>query len=104
MAFDGSEGAPIDKHQSAEWTKAYREASPNGLHGHFFGRDVLESIMAQNGSKGIRFYYGLKNGVQHLLAVGADNEENDQLDGDSIVVNESALAPPRSGAANVLNS
>jgi hypothetical protein len=104
MAFNGTEGNPIDHSIASEWTKNYREASPGKLIAHFFGRDVLLNILAQENCQGIRFYYGLDGEVQQILAVGADNEENDQLDGNSIVADESTDSPPRSGQDNILNS
>ena len=104
MSFNGSEGSPINQNIAAEWTKAYREASPSGLHGHFFGREILTTLLGQEGCKGIRLYYGLHNGVQQLLAVGADQDENDQLDGDFIVADDASKAPPCSGQLNILNN
>lgn len=103
MAFTGSEGAPIEQNKAAKWTLAHREANPEGLYGHFFGREILEAILSQDGCKGIRFHYGLDDGVPQLLAVGADSEENDQLT-DAIIADENAPSPPRIGALNVLNS
>lgn len=105
MAFNGSEGSPIDKNIAAEWTRNYREAMPAGLQGHSFGREVLTKLLNQEGCMGIRFYYGLRDGgVQLLLAVGADQEENDQLDPTHHVVDDGKNCPPYCSQPNILNS
>ena len=104
MAFDGTEGSPIDKEIASAWTKNYRQANPDGLHGHFFGREKLLALLEQEGCVGVRFYYGLDNGVQQLLAVGTDSEQNDQLDGDFKVLDDSRPCPPVCGRPNRLNS
>ena len=104
MAFDGNEGKLIDNEIAGNWTRAYREANPEGLQGHFFGRKVLESLLAQPDCKGIRFYYGLENGSQQLLAVGADHDQNDIMPGKCNVADESKGCPPECSTPNVLNS
>jgi hypothetical protein len=104
MAFDGTEGISIDHTTAAAWTKTYRQTHQDEQLGRFFGRDILLSILAQKDCQGIRFYYGLNELEPQLLAVGADSEENDQLDEDCIVADDSAISPPRSGCLNILNS
>ena len=104
MAFDGNEGSFIDNAKAGAWTKSYREKTPNGLMGHFFGRKVLQDLLDREGCMGIRFYYGLHDEVQQLLAVGADHEQNDQLPTTQDVVDESKPCPPDCSQPNVLNS
>ena len=103
MIFNGSEGSPIDRNTAAAWTKNYREAAPDGLHGHFFGRELLTKLLNQEGCTGIRFYYGLRDDVPQLLAVGADQEGNDQLDPTHHVVDDSKPCPPYCSRPNILN-
>ena len=68
MVFDVSEGSPIDKNIAAAWTRNFREVAPTGLHGHFFSRELLIRLLNQDGCTGIRFYYGLRDGVQQLFS------------------------------------
>jgi hypothetical protein len=103
MAFNGTEGSAIDHSTAAEWTKAYREAQPNEPLARFFGRDILLSILAQADCQGIRFYYGLNESVPQLLAVGADSEENDQIQ-ERLIADDAPMSPPRMGVLNILNS
>lgn len=105
MAFDGSEGASINPNTAGNWTRNFRDNSTKGNNAHFFGRDILEQLLAEEGAMGIRFYYGLNDkNERQLLAVAADAEENDLLENDSIVADESSCCPPYSSSANLLNS
>ncbi|WP_310394234.1 hypothetical protein [Hymenobacter sp.] len=104
MAFNGTEGKPIEQKLAAKWTNNHRKVDPKGGQACFFGRDNLLAILKQKDCQGIRFYYGLHDGEPLLLAVGADTEENDQLGESFLVVNDSVKCPPCSGQANMLNS
>ena len=105
MAFDRSEGSPIDKNIAAAWTRNYREAAPTGSQGYFFSRELLNRLLNQNGCTGIRFYRDLRDGgVQQLLAVGADQEENDQLDSTHHVVDDARNCPPCCSRPSIMNS
>ena len=105
MEFTGNEGAPIALAQAGEWTKNYRSENPGATQGHFFGRVILEQLLAEGGSKGIRFYYGLDGeGQRQLLAVAADAAQNDLLGDECIIADDSWTTPPYSGIANDLNS
>ncbi len=80
MAFNGKEGSQITTAQGATMTAAFRNRFPNNRKAHFFGKDILNTILAQNGVEGIRFYHGLDaNGNMELVIVGADANENDVL-------------------------
>ena len=83
MSFNGTEGAPIALATAAQWTANYRAASSSGpIKAHFFGRDILEKILQQEGCMGIRMYYAIDDaGVQQLILVGADANEKDQVNG-----------------------
>lgn len=105
MAFTGNEGAPIDSAIAGDWTRRYRTKNPGATQGHFFGRVILEQLLAESGNQGIRLYYGLDpDGAQQLLAVAADGEQNDMLDKNCIVADDSFGTPPYSSNPNVLNS
>ena len=102
MAFDGNEGEPISLQTAAGWTAKYRATmGANDPKGHFFGRNEINSILAQTGCKGIRIYYGINDlNEKVLILVGADANENDMT---NLIVDKSVLCPPRCGARNSLN-
>jgi len=104
MAFNGTEGNPIDPEKAGEWTRNYRQVEPGGIHAHFFGRDILLNLLGQAGAQGIRFYYGLDGQTPQLIAVAADTAENDQLGEYFIVANKTLPHPPNASQPNILNS
>jgi hypothetical protein len=105
MAFDGTEGAAIEPVIAGDWTRNFRENSSPGNNAHFFGRAILERLLDAEGAMGIRFYYGLDDdGNRQLLAVATDAEQNDLLEGENIVADESSCCPPWSSVSNLLNS
>ena len=105
MTFNGQEGSAIDPNIAGDWTRRYREANPGTTFGHFFGRDILQKLLDETDSLGIRFYYGLTAaGNRQLLAVAANAAMNDLLTGEDIVADDSSHCPPLNGTNNVLNS
>lgn len=85
MAFTGKEGSPIELDTARKWVKNYRDkAGKEAVYAEFFGCDILNKILAQQNAdghcKGIRVYYSLDDeGKQHLLLVGATENENNML-------------------------
>ena len=80
MAFNGKEGSQITTAQGAALTAAFRGSFPNSRKAHFFGKDILNTILGQPGVEGIRFYHGLDtNGNMELVIVGVDANEDDVL-------------------------
>lgn len=53
----GEEGGPIELDKAAQWTANHRHRHPKGTVSQFFGRDILNKLLNQPGSLGIRFYY-----------------------------------------------
>ena len=110
MPFNGTEGKAIELSTAAQLTQNYREANPNPgtILGCFLGKNILHQLLKQPGCEGIRFYYGLNGSTPELVAVGADNEENDQIGVVSgthcIVADESHKTPPHSSQPNSLNT
>lgn len=104
MAFNGSEASVVTLQEASEWTANFRASvSPGATIGHFFGKDVLQRILQQEGCMGIRIYYGKEDdGKNNLVLVGADASENDMEEG--IIAERSVCCPPRCGKANQLNS
>lgn len=102
MAFDGTEGGEITLSEGANLTKEHRLRNPTAIKARFFGKDILNKIMEQEGCMGIRIYYGLdENGKRQLVLVGADADENDMLD---LVVDTSVPCPNLCSSPNDLNS
>ena len=102
MSFNGTEGEAISLETGATYTKNYRDENPTGVQSAFYGRDLLEALLAQPGSMGIRVYYGLnEDGIQELVLVSADADENDNL---NLIVDKSIKCPPRCPKKNALNS
>ena len=99
----GEEAKPISLKQAAAWTANYRERFPNEVISYFFGINIINEIIKQEGCVGLRVYYanskpltgfqkfiiGISNflrrsvanadGEKHLIVVGSDAHGNDQL-------------------------
>ncbi|MER2998436.1 hypothetical protein [Pontibacter populi] len=104
--FNGTEGSAIELEQAAAWTANYRKeaiADPNGMvtKAHFYGREILQKLLDQEGCMGIRMYYARdEKGQKQLVLVGADAEGNDMED---IVVDNSKICPPDCDEGGNLN-
>ncbi|WP_266204659.1 hypothetical protein [Pontibacter kalidii] len=97
--FDGSEGVAIDLATAAKWTRNYRErATPDPVRGvvvkgHFFGREILEKILSQEGCMGIRVYHARdERGQRQLVLVGANADGEDMTQG--TVADGAKVCPP----------
>jgi hypothetical protein len=102
MAFNGTEGGQISLQTGADLTAEYRRLNPNDRKGHFFGKDILQEILDQQGCMGIRMYYGLDgDGQKELVIVGAEASEDDMT---NLVADLSAPCPNACAKANPLNS
>lgn len=78
--YDGTDGGRIDLSIARVWAQNYRNANPNGVRSHYFGRDVLDQILAQPGCKGIRITHALNDKQERqLLIVGVDAQGNSML-------------------------
>jgi len=76
----GKEGGPIDPHVAAGWTKSFRDKHPGETISHLFGREILESILAQDGCVALRFYHAYDhNGKTHLVISGVNHDGSDQV-------------------------
>ena len=86
--FTGKEAESISLREAAKLTEAERRRTPPPKpnekpekRAYFFGRRIIERILAQPGCMGLRVYYAYNNETQtrHLVIVGADADQNDQL-------------------------
>ncbi len=103
MAFDGSEGQQITLSEASTLTANHRTANPNTKLGHFMGKELINSILAQTGCVGIRTYHCVNSlGERELVMVGVDANENDIVSG--IIADRMVGSPPNGGNLNPLNS
>jgi len=66
----GREGEPFELEVCANWTQNYRDRNPGDIVSHFFGREIIEKILAQQGCLGIRVYHAYDkpiNGWQRAM-------------------------------------
>ncbi len=101
--LSGKEGEEFDLNLAASWTKNYRHKHPGEPISHFFGKEILQKILSQEGCQGIRFYHahskplsgwqrsmvsvsnfilkvvGNVEGEKHLIITGAGSDGKDQL-------------------------
>lgn len=93
MAFTGNEGEEFSLETAAAWTANYRSVNPNGIKGHFYGKTNLQKLLAQTNCVGLRMYYALDDdGVQQMIIVGVDANQNDLCQG--IVLERGSPCPP----------
>lgn len=106
MPFNGTEGSAIDITTAADYTANYRLEYPGSVQAIFMGKDILNSILAQEGCMGIRVYLGKTAAGSsdfELVFVGADANENDMIVG-GIVADNGSRCPPACSSMNSLNS
>ena len=102
MAFTGNENHTIPVQDAAEMNKRFRDTYPDQPKAVYFSQSTLNSIMAQTGCVGIRFFFALTDGDEmRLTFCGVDSSENDII---GIVGNSGILCPPTCGTSDALNS
>ncbi len=87
--FTGNEGGIISESDARQFIANYHMGPcitwNQGVHGHFFGKKLIEELLKQRGAKGIRIYYGSKpsasSGVlePQLILVAANANGDDML-------------------------
>ena len=95
MSFDGNEGKVVSLEEAAIWTANFRNSiQPGETIAHFIGKNKLLELLEQENCVGVRIYYGLdENGEQNLVFVGADENENDLVNG--VIVEYAPKCPPK---------
>src|ERR1041385_6402092 len=102
MSFTGHEDHFIDLQTASEWTANYREAFPDDIKGHFFGKDDIQRILDQNECVGMRLYYAIDaNGAKQIIVTGVKANEDDLFGG--LLAERSYPCPPMCGSSNPLN-
>jgi hypothetical protein len=91
--FNGAEGELIDTDQAATWTANYRAAEgENATKASFYGREILQKLLDQDGCIGIRIYYAIdERGQKQMVLVGADVDGNDLVE---MIVDSGVVCPP----------
>jgi hypothetical protein len=93
----------INPTAAAAFTKTYRDANPGKIIGGYFTRDCFDSILAQTGCAGIRYYYALNTSLEPCIVVtGVDVSGNDLCNG--VLIEMSIPCPNMCSTANFLNS
>jgi hypothetical protein len=78
VAFDGTEGDPIDPLVASNWIDNYVKQNKGQVIGSFFSNKSLTKMLSKVGCIGIRFYYSRDvNTNPVLLAASADETGND---------------------------
>lgn len=91
--FNGTEGMAMDPEQAVAWTAKYRETEgENATKANFYGREILQKLLDQDGCMGIRIYYAIdENGQKQMVLVGVDAEGNDIIE---MIVDGGIVCPP----------
>ncbi len=84
----------ITLEEGIQYTARFRATmEPGERVGGFFGRDMLETILADEEAVGVRYYYALdKDGNPTLVLVGSDKFGHDIVDGP--IAQKSLPCPP----------
>lgn len=102
MSFNGTEGGEISLEKASEMTSRYRGQNPDTTIAHFFGKDIINRLLHQEGCVGIRMYYGIdEENEKQIILVGTDEHQNDITE---LVADISFRCPPMCSSANALNS
>jgi hypothetical protein len=104
MSFDGTEGSSITLTDAATMTANYRNSSTAGpIRAHYFGKDIINKILAQTDCMGIKIYYGLdSNNNQELVLVGVTSSEADMTSG--TIADRALPCPNHCDSSSSLNS
>lgn len=98
-------GAPISRETASRWIQNHTEKHPekDSIRARFFGSDLINQILQQDGCVGIRIYYATNDeGEKQLLLVGAREDGNNiwpadskaDLSAEGLIVDASRPCPP----------
>ena len=99
--FNGTEGGPMDLAVAQSWEQNWQKTHPDLPRGLFFGREILETMLAQKGTVGLRFYPGYdEEGKLHLMMYSTDKDGNDILTEPIQASQYSTPCPPLCGGGS----
>lgn len=105
IMFSGYENHDIPLDLASAWTKNFREANPdpNTVKAHFFGREAIDKILAQEECVGIRIYYAIDEaGKKHLIVAGVKEDGMDIYNG--LLAERTFTCPPFCGGGGVFSN
>ncbi|GAA0875528.1 hypothetical protein GCM10009118_19370 [Wandonia haliotis] len=101
MAFNGTEGDPIDLNSAITMTSRFRTDFPNEIQGFYIGSAAINDILNQSNCVGIRIYNAINDfGKKTLVFVGVDTNESDMTSG--VIIDKVLPCPPHC-SKSVLN-
>ena len=72
---------PLTQEQAVRWTGTYQYHHPGQLRGAYYDAAILEALLHQSATTGIRIYRALThNGVPTFVLVGIDDSHHDQTE------------------------
>jgi hypothetical protein len=73
--FTGKEGTSMSENVVKKWIQTH--ADHHEVRAHFFGREIIQKILNQEGCKGIRIYHAIDDkSKKQLILVGVDEKGN----------------------------
>ena len=73
--MNGSDAGPLDLKLAKSWVAKFKgSVGPDEIQSRYFGRDVIDQILAQQGCTGLRIYYAINDGGEKVLIIsGVDS-------------------------------
>ncbi|MBD2715611.1 hypothetical protein KBK19_11235 [Microvirga sp. STR05] len=72
---------PLTQEQAVRWTGTYQYNHPGQLRGAYYEAAILEELIRQNATTGIRIYHALTHNDEHtFVLVGIDGNYQDQVE------------------------
>ena len=96
-------GKLIPLPEAAALTAEFRALNPGAPLANLFGKKVIREILQQEGTEGIRIYYGILPGTTEPqpVLVGVDVHGNDIVPG--VYGDRSTVCPPMCSTPNAIN-
>jgi hypothetical protein len=86
-------GERVDEVLAEQWIKRYQSRAPSTARSHLYGRKGFEQLLAQEGTEGVYFAYGLgPDASEHLILVGVDGKGRVMWEG--LILNAGHVCPP----------
>jgi len=97
MAFTTTDGEFISLEDAVHWTTNHRNSSNfNGIHGQYYGKARIASILQQEGCTGLRVYYAIDEQDVPVLVLIGTNEAGDDIESE-LILERGIICPPYCG-------
>jgi ABC-type dipeptide/oligopeptide/nickel transport system permease subunit len=92
--FAGHKNQSISFQEATELVKTYeRIAASDAVIAQYFGKDLVDKVLAQPGCVGVRMYYGKhENGKSGVIILGVDKFGKDMVSG--VLALPTSICPP----------